>query len=395
MIMRKITILLLIVSIWACGVKKTQSLLSDGNYDGAIDRAIESLKTKKNAKGKQDYVYLLEEAFAKAKERDLRTIDMLSKEANSANFEKIYTTYLDLNARQERIRPLLPLQLIKEGRNAIFPFDNYSEQIASSKNNLSKYLYENASMLLKSNNKFDFRKSFDDFAYLESINPNYKDAKKLMDDAKYKGTDFVNVYTKNETNMVIPKRLQDDLLDFSTYGLNDKWTVYHSNKQKGVNYDYGMIVNFRQINISPEQVKEKEFIKEKQIKNGTKTLLDSNGNVVKDSLGKPIKVDNFKNIRINIYEFKQFKSCQVTAKVDYIDFKNNQLIDAFPISSEFIFEHIYATYNGDKSACDDDYLGYFNKRSVTFPSNEQMVYDSGEDLKAKLKDVINRNRFRR
>jgi hypothetical protein len=32
---------------------------------------------------------------------------------------------------------------------------------------------------------------------------------------------------------------------------------------------------------------------------------------------------------------------------------------------------------------------------VPFPSNEQMVYDSGEDLKAKLKDIIVRNKFRR
>ena len=38
-----------------------------------------------------------------------------------------------------------------------------------------------------------------------------------------------------------------------------------------------MIVNFRQITISPEQVKEKEFIKERQVKDGEKTLLDSKG----------------------------------------------------------------------------------------------------------------------
>ena len=44
--------------------------------------------------------------------------------------------------------------------------------------------------------------------------------------------------------------------------------------------------------------KEKQFIKEKQIKDGVKTLLDSNGNVVKDSIGNPIKVDNFKTISI-------------------------------------------------------------------------------------------------
>ena len=126
-----------------------------------------------------------------------------------------------------------------------------------------------------------------------------------------------------------------------------------------------------------------------------KTLLDPRGNVVKDSLGNPIKVDNFKTIRVDIYEFRQFKSCQVTAKVDYIDFRSNQLIEAFPIASEFVFENIYSTYNGDKNACDDSYMPYFSKRAVAFPSNDQMVYDSGEDLKAKLKDIIVRNRFRR
>jgi hypothetical protein len=388
-----ITFLFVFIS---CGVKKTQSLLSDGNYDAAISRAIESLRTKKNSKGKQEYVYLLEEAFAKAKERDLRRVDMLSKESNPANYEQIYNTYTGLNDRQERIRPLLPLMLVKENRDAIFPFDNYTQNIVDSKNALSKYLYDNAMVLLKSNNKYDYRKAYDDLEYLEKLSPGFKDVRKRMDEAKFKGTDFVNVYTKNETNMVIPVRLQKDLLDFSTYGLNDRWTVYHNNRQKGISYDFGMLINFRQITISPEQVKEKEFIKEKQIKDGTKPLLDSNGNVVKDSLGKQINVDNFKNIRVNIYEFRQFKSCQVAAKVDYIDLKaGNQLIEAFPVTSEFVFEHIYATYNGDRNACDDNYLPFFNNRAVPFPSSEQMVYDAGEDLKLKLKDIITRNRFRR
>jgi hypothetical protein len=394
--MKKITsLLLLAVFIYSCGVKQTQSMLSDGDYDGAINRAAEGLKTNKNAKGKQDYVYLMEEAFAKAKERDLRNVEMLAKDANPSNLEKIYNTYLQLNSRQEKIRPLLPLKLMKQGRDAYFPFDNYSDQIVNSKNALSKYLYDNSKLLLKTNDKMNYRRAYDDFAYLESINPGYKDVKKLMDEAQFKGTDFVNVFTKNETNMIIPARLQNDLLDFSTFGLNDKWTVYHSNRQKGINYDYGMIVNFRQINISPEQVNQKEFIKEKQVKDGVKTLLDSNGRVVKDSLGNPIKVDNFKTIRVNIYEFRQYKACQVTAKVDYVDFKTNQLIDTFPLSSEFVFENIYSNYNGDRNACDASYLPYFDKRAVAFPSNEQMVYDAGQDLKGKLKGIITGNRIRR
>ena len=348
--MKKITLLFFAVLLASCGVKQTQSMLSSGDYDGAINSAIDALRSNKNAKGKQDYIYLLEEAFAKAKQRDLETLNLLAKEKNPANYEKIYNLYSQLKKRQERIKPLLPLQLLKEGRNAIFPMDDYSDDLVNSKTNLSGFLYTNAKKMMTSKNKLDFRQAFDDLTYLEKLNPNYKDVRALMDDAQYKGTDFVHVYTKNETKMVIPVLLQDDLLDFSTYGINDKWTVYHNNKQKNVTYDFGMIVNFRQINISPEQVKEKQFVKEKQIKDGVKNLLDAKGNTVKDSLGKPIKVDNMKTVKVSIYEFTQFKSCQVTAKVDYINLKTNQLLDAFPVTSEYVFSYIYANYNGDKRA---------------------------------------------
>lgn len=393
--MKKITFLFLSLIVISCGVKSTESLLNTGNYDAAIDKAVNALRTNKTSKGKQDYVYLLEEAFAKAKARDLESIKLLSVENNPANYERIFNLYNQLHNRQERIKPLLPLPLHNEGRNAIFPMDNYSDKIVSSKNNLSGYLYSNARKLMQSNNKMNYRQAFDDLSYLDQLNPNYKDVRTLMDEAQYKGTDFVHVSTKNETGMVIPQRLQDDLLDFSTFGLNDKWTVYHNNRQQSVYYDYGMIVNFRQINMSPEQVREKQFIKEKQIKDGVKNLLDANGNTVKDSLGNPIKVDNFKTISVNIYEFTQFKSCQVTAKVDFIDFRSNQLIETFPLASEYIFEYIYANYNGDKRACEDTYYQYFDRRAVPFPTNEQMIFDSGEDLKAKLKSIITNNKFRR
>lgn len=395
--MKKITFLSLLVSllISCSGVKQTQSMLSDGNYDGAIGKAVENLKTNKTSKGKQEYVYLLEEAFAKAKQRDLASISLWEKEGNPNNLEKIYNTYLQLQNRQQRIQPLLPLPLLKEGRNAIFPFDDYSTQIVNTKGKLSAYLYDNAKKLMKNNDKMSYRKAFEDMEYLNEINPGYKDIQKLMDEAHFKGTDFVYVYTKNETNMVIPTRLQGDLLDFSTFGLNDKWTVYHNNKQKDVKYDFSMLVNFRNINISPEQIKEREFIKEKQVVDGKKPALDANGNQIKDEKGNVVMVDNMKTVRVTIYEFKQFKACQVTAKVDYLDNRTNQLIDTFPLSSEYVFEYIYANYNGDKRACDDNYLQYFGRRATPFPSNEQMVYDSGEDLKAKLKSIITKNKFRR
>ncbi|MBM6499392.1 hypothetical protein [Flavobacterium macrobrachii] len=394
--MKKITSLLVLLLVLAsCGKRQTREMLTSGDYDNAIQNAVEGLRGNKTAKGKQDYVYMLEEAFAKAKERDLRNINVWFKDANPQNLEKIYNTYVQLNSRQESIRPLLPLKLLKEGRNAIFPFDDYSDQIVSSKNALAKYLYDNSKALLINKDKNVLRRAYDDLVYLKNLSPGFKDTDKLIEEARFKGTDFVSVYTKNETNMVIPVRLENDLLDFSTLGLNDKWTVYHSNRQKGIDYDYGMIVNFRQINISPEQVREKELQKEKVIKVGVKNLLNANGQVVRDSLGNPIKVDDMRTVRATVYEFAQFKACQVNAKVDYIDFRNNQLLQTFPLESEFVFNHMYSRLKGDKRACEQEYYPNFERRAVPFPSNEQMVYDTGNDLKNKLKDIITRNKFRR
>lgn len=378
----------------ACGVKQTQNLLSSGNYDKAIDNSIANLRSNKDKKGNQDYVYLLEEAFAKAKERDLNAINLFEKDKNPANFEKIYNTYLSLNDRQEKIKPLLPLKLLNEGRNAIFPFDNYNSQIVSSRNNLSDYLYLNAKSLMATSDKMNFRKAYDDLNYLKQLNSNYKNVSDLMNEAQFKGTDYVFVDTKNQTNMVIPIRLLNDLLDFNTYGLNSKWTIFQSNKQKGINYDYSMIINFREIIISPEQIKEREFIKEREIKDGQKTLLDANGKEVLDKAGKVVLVDNMKKVSVQIYEFRQFKSSLVTAKVDYFDFRNSQLLQSFPLSSEFIFENIYSNFKGDRRAADDNYYSNFDRRAVSFPTNEQMIYDTGENLKLKLKDIINRNTFR-
>lgn len=394
--MKKLTLVLgLLFIAFSCGVQQTRDALTSGNYDEAIQIAVENLRNRKDAKGKQEYVLFLEEAFAKAKARDLQNITLWFKDANPSNAEKIYNTYLALHNRQELIKPILPLKVLNGNRQANFAFEDYSDQIISSKNALAKRLYDNSKALLATHDKLNFRRAFDDLKYLQQLSPGFKDTDKLIDEARQKGTDYVSVYTKNETNMIIPVRLENDLLDFSTFGLNDPWTVYHSNRIKGITYDYGIIVNFRNIAISPEQIKEKEFVKEKQVKVGQKKLLDANGNPVKDQQGNFVMVDDMRTVTATVFEFRQLKSVQVTAKIDYIDFKNNQLLDTFPLSSDFVFEHIYAKYKGNKQACDSNYFPYFENVAVPFPSNEQMVADSGQSIKNKLKEIISQHRIRK
>lgn len=394
--MKKITSLLLItVALVSCNsVKKTQSALNSGDYDGAIYNAVDKLRDNKTKKANQPFILILEEAYAKASERDLQQVAFLKKDGSPANLENIYELYNVLHKRQELIKPLLPLYVEENGRQAKFKFQDYSDDIITYKNKLSEYLYVNASEILKNGfRKEDFRRAWDDFDYLNKINPGYRDVSQKMDEAHFKGTDFVKVALFNDTGMVIPQRLEDELLNFNTYGINDFWTEYHSNPQPKIDYSFEMELAFTNINITPEQVKEREVIREKQIKDGWKYLLDNNGNRVKDSLGNYIKVDKFVTVRCQLYEFTQFKAVSVSGTVVYKNLKNQQVLNSYPLNSEFIFQHQYATYKGDRRAIDDPFLNLINQRALPFPSNEQMVYDAGEDLKRRLKDIISRHRF--
>ncbi len=379
----------------ACGgVKKTQEAVNTGNYSHAIYSAINNLADNKTKKNHQPYIVILEEAFRKNTERELQQIAFLAKDGNPANYEAIYEGYNGLKQIQERISPLLPLHITEENRQAVFVFKNYDEEILKSKAVLSDYLYDNASQLLgNAIKKQDYREAYDDFAYLEKINSGYSDTRQKMEEAYQRGLDYVKVQLVNETQQIVPERLESELLNFNTYGLDDFWTQYHANPLREIPYDYEMLVAFKDIRISPEQVQEKQFVKEKQIKDGYTYLEDTNGNLVKDSLGNEIKVDRFKTVQCSFYQFTQHKAAQVTGQVSYVDLNSRQTLNSYPLSSEFVFLHSYANYNGDKRALDNDLVALLNLAAVPFPSNEQMVYDAGEDLKQRLKNIITQHKF--
>lgn len=392
----KLLLLSFFFSFFACNsVKKTQKALNTGNYNEAIAIAVKNLRSNKSKEKHQPYVVMLEEAFKKATKRDLQKISFLKKENNASSLETIYNQYIILEKRQKLIEPLLPLYITNKNREAKFRLKDYSDEIIEAKNELSEYLYTEATTTLQSStNKYEYRKVYDDLQYLQNINPNYKNTNDLLEKAYQKGLDYVFVTVKNNTEQIIPKRLEADLLNFNTYNNNDTWIVYHTKKTGNLAYDFGLTLDIQKISISPERINEKEIIQERQIKDGKELLLDENGDPVKDSEGEYIKVDKFKKIVCQVYQFTQIKSTAIEARVTYTNYNTQQLIERYPIASEFVFEHAYATYNGDKRALQKNFLSLITRGQIPFPSNEQMVYDTGEDLKGKLKNIIRRNKFR-
>ena len=386
------TFILLFIFYSCSTTKKIKNDIASGNYDKAISETISKIKNKKNRKKKDEYFLILNETYYKAIEKDLSKIDHLINDGNPELYKEIYETYLLLNERQNKIKPIIPL---KSDNNKInFNFFNYDNQIIDYRYKTSDYLYNTVKNLMKNNVKYNYREAYYLLAYIEEINPNFNETRNLIQECIEKGKHNILVEISNDSDKIIPEKLENDILDFETYGLRSLWQSFYSNRNKlTMNYDYKINLIFKNIEFSPEIMNEKEKNAEKRIKDGLKYLLDDNGNVVKDSLGNDIKIDNIITVRAKTIEFRQTKVAKIIAQVQIVNLKTNELVDKFPLSSEFIFENIFIEFSGDTRALNSRQRRLLKNKFLPYPSNEFLTYNNSSTIKSKLKYIVSNYAF--
>jgi hypothetical protein len=387
-----LSIISLVFLLLGCNsVKRNQKFIAQGDYERAIELAVKKLQKDKTSQKNDAHIALLEEAFQKAVSEDTRRISFLQKQGNSAGAKEVYYTYENMDYIQDRIRPLLPIYSSTLGRNAQFTMVDYNSKILEAKDDYIAYLYEEATVYMNSQTLKDYRTAYHIYCELEELQANYKDVINKKKDARFYGTDFVLVALKNSSYQILPKRLEEELLNLNTYGLVAFWTQYHAQKEQGIEYSYGITLNIKDIVVSPEKIHETEERRTKRIKDGWKYEYDKRGNVAKDSLGNDIKKDTYVSVSAHVTYTEQVKSAFVGGDVIYINRITGQVLNRFPLSSEFIFENTFARFRGDKRALTREDKSFLKYDFIPFPSREQLVYDTGENLKLKLKDIISNN----
>ena len=115
------------------------------------------------------------------------------------------------------------------------------------------------------------------------------------------------------------------------------------------------------------------------------------GNIIKDSLGNPIKFERFIDVSAVVTVTHQEKAVFVGGTVIYKDLTRRRQLNSFPISSEFVFENAFATYRGDERALAAEDRRLVSNGFIPFPNNEQMVYDAGRDIKERFKEILRDN----
>lgn len=392
-VMKKLfTYLLVSFSILLSSCSFSKYYYNSGDNETAIGVAVSRLKNNPN---NWREAIILEKAYNEAFNKDISRINFLKKEGNPDCWMEVYDLYSSINKRQNLIKPLLPIFIKKEYRNADIKTIDVDAELIESKRKAADYLYNHAKKIMDTHTKTEYRKAYYEFDELKAYFSNYKDANLLQQNCYDKGQIFVSISYKNNSNLLMPKDFEKTLLDINASQFNSQWVKYSiDNPSDNSAEDYQYIINLKAVNISPEQVREREYVEEKTIEDGWYYALDSKGNVKKDSLGNDIKLKKIIQVKCIIRESVQNKQGNVAGSIDLYKLNStnsyNQL-QSNPYNENLVFTNIFASAQGDQRALTDESKRKIGGRPMPFPSNIQMVMDATNLLKARLSDALRTN----
>lgn len=380
--MKKIAYLLLIGCI-TVSCASSEKLLQKGKYEKAIEKA--SKKLRKDP-GNEKELNVLKEAYFQANRIDEERIDFLEKEDLDENYIEIYHLYTRLDHRQNKIKRLPPA--VREH----FTFVDYDDYIIEAKEVAASVSYNQGLLYLDRGDRESARMAYYEFVRAKEIYFDYRDVNRKLEEARFLGTNNALFRVENNSRTVLPEDFDTELKKIALKELNTEWLNFDTRADSNLFYDYYIVLNIKEIEVSPELIDRKTYTESKEIQDGMKYVLDENGNVAKDSLGNDIREPNMVTVTAEVTESAQRKSAVVGGSIDYIDLRSDQLVKTENLAVEAEFAHFSATVTGNEKALSDETKKKIGRRPVPFPPDEAMLMDTAALLKDRAKRMIAGNR---
>ncbi len=373
--------ILFLMFLVSCNV--SERLLKQGDYHNAVITAVNKLQRNPQNEKQKD---ILKKAYPLAVQQDLQKIDDLNKEGQPDRWEEIYLTYKRLKERQDLVKTIEPTTGLK------FEHKDFSTPMFKAKRKAAAYFYAHAKKLMSQNNKFAYRQAFFELQKAKQYDPSLPDIDKLLQECYDKGTTYVILTVKNSTFYKLSDEFLANLINFPLTNLNSQWIEYYNTDARKGNYDITIVVNINYIDVSPDNLDEKSKIYKTKKVVGYEYKLDENGNVVKDSLGNPVKVPKYKIFTCELKTYRQFKIAHIEGTIDYIDNATKQMIHQLPIAADHVFENYYYVANGYLNALPDEVRKKLNSKPLPYPHPLDMIYAANETLKQVIYDALMENK---
>lgn len=379
---RQLSILLLSITIFSCqSIKKS---FESRDYDSVISQFL------KTNNFDDEELSMFEKSYKAAFDRDKQQITVLKSLNNGERWEEIFDMYTKINTRQNSVLRLLPLHYTN-GDEAIIETFNFSSVLEESKQNAAQFYYDQGVKLLNSGVKSSIRQSLDYFAASKKFYINYKDVNELMDQALAKGKNYVLLMVERNPTLMVPPSFEQSIVDNVKLTQRDQWVNIDYRRKDNVVYDYVVKLNLYDIQVSPDALKELNTVEEKTIEDGWQYVLDSKGNVKKDSLGNDIKVPKYTKISCQVKETRMNKTAQVFGDATIYDAQTKDYIKNQKCSGNAAFDYSYIQIYGNRDALSAATLSKLGNPPALFPNSFDMVERSKEQLIRCYQDFVMAN----
>jgi hypothetical protein len=385
----KFTRLLILALLFVTGCSSPEKLLQKGNYDALIEKSVKNLIKKP---GSEEDANNLDKAYKLANDRDLDRVKYLKMEGNPNTWDEMLGLYAALKNRQATVQKVLPIHV--GGRTIQYEYVDYDAEMVAAKHKAADYYYNHGKKLMEGKTKDSYRQAYGELRKAQDYSgDSYSDLNTLIARTHDLGMSRVLVSSINKTILNLPADFMDGLVAVNANELNSQWVEYYTRKMdKEPSYDYYIDIILQNIEVSPDAVQDKDAIEKKTIDNGYEYVLDSKGNVMKDTSGNDIKVKKYKEIQCTLIKTLQVKDCNIKGEIEFSSANPQALIKKQPIGATTHFEHVSARAVGDVNALSPESKQLIDMKPIPFPDDIRMVVDCTEALKKAINEAIQYNR---
>ena len=163
--------------------------------------------------------------------------------------------------------------------------------------------------------------------------------------------------------------------------MDEFWLNYHF-EPRNTKLDQSVQLNINGLSFGPDELTQETITREKSIEDGWEYATDRYGNVVRDSLGQPIKVPIIKIVRATLLRSRQHKEGVMQAKIWVQNHELDTKQGPFPLNELLVFDNVYGRFEGDRQALFPEDIEVINNRPLPFPTDAQMTADLANQIKS-------------
>ena len=328
---------LMVLTIVSCATGK--NALEKGNYETALDRAINRLQSNPDNKKSQD---VLIEGYRLASNYHMDYIRMLAVNNDPNKWEATYYQYKQLNSYYRQI------QRCPACLSLVMPKSYISEESEAARK-AAEYQIELGNNALATNTIEGGRRAFKHFNFALNFDRNVPNIDSLLTDARNMGTVRV---------LIEPIPIHSRSLELTNEYFENRVIEYLDRFSQGRFVQFFTVDEAEQIDLQPDQIVSMQFddfvLGQTLIESKTKEVKRDSVVVGQFTDDKGVKHDVYNTVKAELTINRKTLSSQGVMNFEIRDAYTNRILTNRKLPSKDVWVHEWASFNGDARALTRD-----------------------------------------